>query len=267
MRSVKELHYFHTLDADEQAKKIEVLKGQIVEYGRQAILAKSEGIPWKKRNMLRRVDDSQDLLRVLSSDRAGDRAYIDYLLGGSTSPKILADVSPSYAPLEPAMIKRIRQLPVIVQVVFLVRDPLDRLWSHIRMHAKRFSREGQEIVSKSSNVLNRILNRGHETHITDRSDYRSSISAWRDVFGVDDMCVQYSEELSTPKGARSLCRVLDTAEKDPEQNLRVHEGQKIAFPEQRRRAVVRFLQDQYEFIAQEFGPLPKNWQQNYQLVA
>jgi hypothetical protein len=43
---------------------------------------------------------------------------------------------------------------------------------------------------------------------------------------------------------------------------RVHEGIKISLDDEQRSQTARFLEHQYEWAAQNVGPLPEAWQNN-----
>ncbi len=266
LRAVKELHYFSSFDSAELAKKTAVFESQVARYQAERDAAVASNTDWKIRNMTRRIGDTGDLIAALNGDRTGDAGYARYLTQSAPDGAIVGDISPAYAILDDATLARMASLPFRVKVLYLVRDPLERLWSHVRMHAKRFLRDGQEVVSKSGFVLGRILNKGHESHITERGDYAGTIERYARVFG-DDLKVAFAENLSTDAGQKDICAFLGIHHEAPEQRDRSHVGLSIPFPEQRRRATVKMLADQYDYIAERFGPLPANWVANRAVLA
>lgn len=265
-KAVKELHYFSSFDEGERAKKVSVFEGQIERFECERDQAAANGQGWKVDNMTRRIDDMRGLIACLQADRSDDAAYVHYLNNGADQARVVGDISPSYAVLSDANVARVAKLPFDVRVIYLVRDPLERLWSHVRMHAQRFLREGQEVVSKSSAVLWRILHKGHETHITERGDYVGTIAKYHAVFG-ERFKVVFAENLSNADTQRDICASLGVPFHAPENSGRTHEGMAIPFPEKHRRKTVEFLRDQYDFIANTYGPVPQNWTQNRELIS
>lgn len=259
--AVKELHYYSSFDADERDKKLAVFGRQLQQYQGELAQAQADGVEWKARNMSRRVADIAALMNVLEGDRTGDRAYADFLRGDGSA-QLVADISPAYAVLGSDIIERMTCAPLPLKVLFLIRDPLERLWSHIRMHAKRYLRAGQEFGEKSGNVLYRVLNNGQESHIVERGDYKATIQAYQAQISANDFHVEYAENLRDGSALDGICAFLGIAPEEPKDNSPAHVGPGADFPEQKRRRTVKFLRDQYEFIADNFGPMPANWQKN-----
>ncbi|MGB1235604.1 MAG: sulfotransferase [Planktomarina sp.] len=266
LKAVKELHYFSSDTPDEIQKRVDVLSRQVANFEGQLLEAQAASQDWKVRNMMRRITDTNGLIATLQSDRSDLAPYTDYVGQGAEAAQVVGDITPAYATLDTDKLSKILETKMDVRVLFLVRDPLDRLWSHVRMHAKRYLREGQTVVEKSARVLDRIMNKDHESHITDRGDYVGIIGRLQAAFG-DKLHVAYAENLSTEVGQKDICRFLGIAHEAPDQTDRAHTGLDIPFPEKRRRATVKFLKDQYDFVAANFGPVPSNWAMNRGLLA
>lgn len=265
VRAIKELHYFSSFDHVEADKKIEVFERQLATFRAERADAFENNIGWKVRNMDRRIDALSEMVTVLNSDRTNDVNYATYLANGAKQEQVLVDVTPAYSVLTRPWFERMAKLPFDVHVLYMLRDPLDRMWSHCRMHAKRYLREGEVLAKKSAGVLKRILRRGIETHIMDRSDYVATIRKMAPVFR-DKLHLAYAEELSTQHGQKDICDFLGIAHKAPDHTDRTHAGAGVPFPEEFRVQTVEYLKDQYDFIANHFGPVPENWAKNRALV-
>ena len=59
--------------------------------------------------------------------------YLAFLLKDSDSKPVIGDITPSYATLSRNEFARMSQLSQNSRFLYLMRDPIDRLWSEIRM--------------------------------------------------------------------------------------------------------------------------------------
>jgi hypothetical protein len=67
----------------------------------------------------------------------------------------VGDFTPAYSILPAKLMAPILQLGDQLKVLYLIRDPLARLWSHVRMHASRTS-EG-EFAANCTDTLQRVI--------------------------------------------------------------------------------------------------------------
>ncbi|WP_322892729.1 MULTISPECIES: sulfotransferase [unclassified Yoonia] len=260
--AVKEAHYWDTFDAGDCEKQIAAFRLRLREMREQKATAQDADRDWQVRNLDRRIADMKALLAVIEADRADDSAYLGWLTKGRGDARLYADMTPNYATLPDAMLERMVSAAPHAKVVYLLRDPLDRLWSHIRMQARR-QRQSHEIYEKkANNILFRILNKGQETHILERGDYAGVIRKLRRIVPADRLMVAFTETLMTPAGAAQLCGFLGIA---PVQDLpqeAVHEGPPVVMLDKLRPRAQKLLYEQYDWVARNVGPLPQNWQDN-----
>ena len=97
----------------------------------------------KNRKSLARIEDSVKHLAVFSGAKDGSddlSPYISYLLHGRTSEQIICDVTPSYSMLSA---ERYAEMASIgrAKFLFIMRDPISRLWSQIRIRIRRLAYE------------------------------------------------------------------------------------------------------------------------------
>lgn len=261
LRSVKEIHYWDTEDAALRDKQVQGLQTRFDSFMTQKGEAQDAGRGWQVKNMQRRLRDLSGLIDVIVGDRAGDAAYVDWMLERAEG-RLVADMTPNYAILPGAVLARMVARFPQAKWVYLIRDPLDRLWSHIRMQAKRQRQPGETHDEKSNNTLWRILNKGHETHILERGDYAGTVARLRAAIPEGQLRVDYCERLFTPEGWADMCGFLDLNVTEVDGAEKAHEGPKARMKEPLKPQAIRFLRHQYDWAAQEMGPLPDNWQQN-----
>lgn len=263
MRSIKELHFFDTVDFDDYAHQFDTYARL-----RSDLAARLVGAgEWRAGNLQRQIDDVDEIVAALALAQAGDadgavRAYRDYLFAAARDARLVGDITPGYALLSEQRLTMMAGLSPAVRVLYLMRDPLDRLWSHVRMQAKRQLRAGEEIGLKSRRVLNRVVRRGMETHIPARGDYRATILRLQAAIPPAQLMIEFSERLLTEAGLRRLCAFLGIAWRKADTSERTHEGVKLAINPAQRLEAQAFLAPQYDFVEQNFGPLPLEWQAN-----
>lgn len=262
MPAVKEAHYWDTFDPDKREKQLAAYRVRLRDMRAAKSSADAEGRGWQVENMDRRINEMKALIAVLEGDRSNDTVYTAWLLDGRASAKVVADITPNYATLCDDALARMRDLSPNTKFLYLIRDPLDRLWSHIRMQARRQRQEHEQYAKKSNNILYRILNRGQETHILERGDYPNIIRKLRRVIPKGRLLVQFAEDLFTPQGLARVCAFLGIRPVEPEVAHAANEGPEVVMLDKLRPRALGMLNEHYEWVARNVGPLPQRWQDN-----
>jgi len=262
MPAVKEAHYWDTFDADDLEKQLVFYRVRLREMRDTKLDAADAGRGWQVENLDRRINEMKALVAVLEGDRTDDRAYLGWMLDGRTDGQIVGDMTPNYATLSDDMIARMRDAAPASKFIFLIRDPLDRLWSHIRMQARRQRQAHEVYEKKSNNILYRMLNRGQETHILERGDYPKIIRKLRRLIPEGRLLIQFAEDLFTPLGLKRVCDFLGIATVKPEVQQPVHRGPEVVMLDKLRPRALGLLNEHYEWVARNIGPLPQRWQDN-----
>lgn len=261
MPAVKEAHYWDTFDAERCEKQVVNFRVRLREMRAAKERAQDEGLGWQVANLDRRINEMKGLIAVLEGDRADDSAYAAWLTEGRDA-KVIGDITPNYATLSDEALARMRDLSPQSKFLFLIRDPLDRLWSHIRMQARRQRQAHEEYEKKSNNILYRILNRGQETHILERGDYPKIIRKLRRVIPDGRLLIQFAEDLFTPEGLARLCAFLGIKQVEPTVARPANEGPEVVMLDKLRPRALGLLNEHYEWVARNVGPLPQRWQDN-----
>ncbi|MBR0683801.1 sulfotransferase [Roseomonas eburnea] len=84
--------------------------------------------------------------------------------------QICGEVTPEYSLLPPEGIEHVRRLNPRMKIIFLMRDPVERCWSQIRMLASR-------------DAALDVRRLAVQDEMVARSDYRSILTRWEGVFG------------------------------------------------------------------------------------
>lgn len=251
-RSIKELHYFSALENG-------TLDREITKHeNRQAVLAKKvekAGVR-KALGEALRLQDRTEWLRVLT--RGEDTgAYLDYLNGGRTTEAVVGDITPAYALLPARRLKQMADLAPNVRFLYILRDPVARIWSHIRMIAARREPSGEVTADRAGRILRRTL-RGQESQIARRSDYAGNLARLKNAVG-EGLAVVYYEALFQDDGLAKVADHLGIGPFRGPIDAVVHRGQALDLLSEQRMALRDWLAPQYEYVEREFGPLPEAW--------
>jgi len=146
-----------------------------------------------------------------------------------------------------------------VRFVYLMRDPVARLWSHVRMMAARRGGDGGADPGRARNILNRTL-KGKETEIEVRGDYAAALARLDAAVAPDKLLVLFYEDLFGGDGMSQLCRYLGIAPRGGEQARRVHEGVTLDMDQPLRDKAMDWLAPQYAYVLKRMGRVPQSWQ-------
>ena len=252
LRSIKELHYFDALDRGETDRQIAA-----VEARRAGYLAEMEGAgPHRLVTRARQAKDCEDWLSVL---RRGEdaSAYLNYLTAGAEG-RMVADMTPAYALLSEDRLRGMARLAPDVRVLYLIRDPVERLWSHVRMIAAgRAAKDGNH-EGRAAHVLSRVF-RGKENEIAARGDYAAAIGKLARAVDPRRLMVAVTEEMFTTAGLARIMAFLGLSAVEADFSRRIHESAAAELPAEARAQARAWLSEQYDFTADWLGRRPAGW--------
>ena len=221
---------------------------------------------WRKRTYALAQDELEHLRLSEPSDGAplhrasmiaDHRFYFDYfagLLWSKPHARFTADVTPEYALLSTERLAEIRDSfaarRVRTVVIFLMRDPVDRIWSQIRMQEAR--RPGRH-PERADKMIERLFTR---PLIEKWSHYEQTIRNVDAVFGPDDVHYGFFEELFTnDQQLREICRVIGIPFREPnfERHANVSAARAVeALPDEIVATVAKHLHETYATVAARF---------------
>lgn len=252
LRSVKELHFFDSLDKGFD-RQIKVNRDKL-----ERVTAELAVAPAARAERLR--GSARDLAEWLAVLEKGEdlTAYRAYLEGWRGAKRVVGDITPAYADLSGARLNQMLSTAADHRVVYLLRDPVSRFWSHVRMVAGR-SRAGQaDFALEAGRVVDRVL-AGEPSEIAKRSDYQGALTRLWATVAPERLLVLFQERLFSAPGLSQLCRFLGIRAKTADTAVRVHEGLPLAMTPMQKARIRAFLQPQYDFVAKAFPALPDSW--------
>lgn len=253
MRTIKEYHYFSNSNAAQWVNLQEATAQEIARLGRE--------IPDSPAYVAERLSDLQGWSKVIQSGQVDLDLFRAYLLDGLGDRHLVGDFTPAYSAISDRGLSGLRGLGPL-RIVYMIRDPLARLWSHIRMSATPNAPEN--FAQTAESLLRRSLageRNGGIQGMLRRGDYKGNLPKLQRVFGVD-LLVMFTEDLMTKTGFDRLLAFLGLGQMQADLTKMVHEGRALDFPAHLRAATLRFLRPQYDYIASEFSVLPAAWRRN-----
>lgn len=256
LRGVKEMHYFdamlkpdHTHYWHLHAKRVESLRKRL------------RGVaPWRARDLRAKLRDNEDWLKIRPGRPGDHRSYMDYLSKGRRSKRLIGDVTPCYATLKRDSFQQMAELGEDVRLVYILRDPLDRVWSQARMVGKRRA----EVDARQQAVADRNIDwflSGEAEGLVSRSDYETALTELTAAIPSDRLHFTFYENLFTEPALERLRHFLDLAPHPADTGSVFHQGVPMKLDAERKAQVLARLRSQYEFCNDFFdGGLPDRWQ-------
>jgi hypothetical protein len=171
---VKELHYFDRLDI------------------KRTILSPKE----RRRVGLKRLASLDPWLISYWFRKRDDDWYASLFRGAQARGLITGEITPAYATLGEELLRRIHRLNEKMKLVFVMRDPVDRVWSAVNNAAKKG-------VGDASTV-EKSIERARESGAVARSAYADTIKRLEAVFPASQIHYCFFDDLrDRPKALTS----------------------------------------------------------------
>ena len=176
--------------------------------------------------------------------------------------KVIGEITPAYSILPEEGMRELASLYPAARFIFLMRDPLSRLWSHIR-----FSCHQRGLDTDPNTEVAFALG---EDSFRLRSDYARTIRLLETIVPAERIHYAFFEEMVDPATVvREINRVeaflgLTALANDTILDM-VGKPANVApsapMIPATRDALLDLLRPQYAFVAQHFGRLPRAWEQ------
>lgn len=248
---IKEMHYFDVLCKSEMSS----LRRRI-----QPITDVSGSIDLKLgKDFDKKVNHLLHLVKVLSIYTEGfnHSRYIDMLLEGYSGEKIIGDITPSYACLSRSDFQEMDSVFSNSLYVFIMRDPVDRLWSAIRMQAKEEGVSGDSFERRCVYLANNIEK---NPLALSRSDYKHTIQELEASINSSRILYLFYEDLFGYSSIEKLCDFLGIEFYSPNLSIKVNAGRDHKLSFELAEKLRGICSEQYEFIEKKFGnAIPSSW--------
>jgi len=245
---LKELHFFSTKF---QANALSDMDALAVK--RLGFHVEQEGDPVA--NLLRRPTFRASVDRVQMI--YDDDAYFGHFARLCTpETRTVCDITPAYSTIGPVGFAYMRDFcasqDVRLRILFVMRDPVDRLWSQLR-HLTQVNSKA-DMTGKWAEAL-------QAPRIMARADYCGAVWDIDEAFPAEDVLYLFYEDLFGEPALSRLCAFVGAAYRpgDPDE---VHNRTELwlKLPDDARDAFRRALASQYDFCRERFGDMvPSTW--------
>lgn len=238
MPPVKELHYFNTLYVPQNRRWTK----QHLRNGTLNII---------KQHITSADPINFEYIRYLSQLAAGNPFTEDWYKSIFNWPaarfKILGDITPEYSTIPDAGVKYVRSLLGAVKIIYIIRNPLKRALSQLRMNASR------HLKGEICEADWMRLAQGEE--ILDRGDYMEYVPRWKKEFGGDILFLPYGRIASRPEAVLAEIGEFLQLPAYEYQSLfeRVHVTKEYAVPISVQNFLEEAVAKQEQFVRSEFG--------------
>lgn len=246
MSEIKELHYFDALWSESHR----------LHYQNKFTLALKRLTSASAGPRLSPVGTTQDmraLMDRLAMFEDGDEAYVDYFRRRVAPHHThFGEITPAYALLPVESFRHIRSLFANIKVIFLMRDPVQRIYSPLR------KREVQSKQKANEAFLAALSNPA----MVDRTRYDVTIANLRAVFPAELLFFGFYETLFCDASMRSLCEFLGLAFRlgDYGRHVNASAGQYVSLTADQIEAGRSLFAETYAFCRREFGSaVPASW--------
>lgn len=255
MPHIKELHYFDM----EQKGVLDRERRRVMRRGDalRAELALASGPRVERLHEMIAAHDRW--AAVLGRGRFDAAAYLGFLNENAGRARVVGDITPAYALLTEQNLARMQDIAPVTRFVYLLRDPLDRLWSHLRMLAGRAG-AGADTMQTAAAALFDDWAKGGLDDVTVRGDYAAALARLDRAVRPENLLVEFYETLFSDSAVGRLCGFLGIAPRPGDYGRRVHASPGAALSPDRAALARALLAPQYEAVASRFGALPAAWQ-------
>ena len=244
-RSLKELLFFTRLDAGGMNARIKRLEREVAGLDS----GKAHYPAW----VLQQIADRDAFCKVLNStDPTPD--YLRYMTAGAVGKRLVGDLTPEYGLLS---VERMRALPD-VRWIFLMRDPVSRLWSHVRMLVRRAKVDADGYAAASAAKLDEVQT-GRAPDLAERGDYAAIHGNLVQVVAADNWLAMTYEQMMSPARIQRVTRFPGLSNHPAPLKKGVHKGITLVMSDSLRHRARDWLKPQYSYVAAIMG-LPPEWE-------
>lgn len=229
-------------------KEYHVWDAKLSELGKHFVVPLKEAR--NREAIMRKLMQKSDLVYI---------SYFKWLVNEKTT--ITGDITPSYAYLDAKAFSHIKALlekhSFDVKVIFIMRDPVERMWSMLRMNKRHAAKKG--IIVGDLELQQQMLGCCDDKQAFARTNYISTIKNLEAVFPQSSIHYKIYEDLFNYASLEKLQTFLGFPLEGVDFEKRVNVSSSASLPSDIRAKVKKQLIEQYEFCNKRFPKTKKLW--------
>ncbi|MBL4807631.1 MAG: sulfotransferase [Rhodobacteraceae bacterium] len=204
----------------------------------------------------------RQLIRLKRRDRFyQDLGFYYAYFSGLLSQKntiLTGDITPSYAGLPETTLASIRDgfeaRGIRIRVIYLMRDPVERCWSAVRMHRQNRFKIGHDNDLCVASEVDHLERSYRSDRFVLRGSYHKTIGRLRSVFAPEQVKIILYEDLFDDNTMKDIFQFLGLQERQVDTRHRVNATRKdITLPVSLQSEIAHFYKDAYLAAAEEFS--------------
>ena len=174
--------------------------------------------------------------------------------------RLKGDITPAYSRLDDDAVQYVHQLMPKSKIIFLLRNPIDRAWSHAVMDLAKFQQRSIADVSDDE-----FLTHFKSTASVLRGSYSVTINTWRKYYPEDQFFIGYFDDVGKAPD-KLLTGVMDFLGMPPVNSLsdlllrkKVNTGKSVVMPEKFRQVLAQQYEPELELLVELCGGRTSQW--------
>lgn len=218
------------------------------------------------RDTFQKRSDQRELRTSMQNDTDVYFDYFDRLCSPEKGIYVTGDVTPSYCVLPETVLRRIadglREKGFSIRVVFLMRDPVERCWSAVRMNRRNAKND-----SRLKTVRNYLVSEANHVALTYKNElnrkvtsYHKAVRNLESAFSPEELYIGIYENMFLPENLEKLSDFVGVAFSAGSVSQKMNSSEKSKdIPEALERTVALYYEDVYKFCAARFPEVTGLW--------
>lgn len=249
----KELHYFDVVAGKaQQVLDLRVRAAQTLAQRLRPAVGPQNAVA------LAQLGELASLLGIYAGGSGDHHPYLDYVSRGYKGQKTICDITPAYATLDRATFAEMGQIGG-AKFIFILRDPVDRMWSQIRMAVSMSQDKDGDFQTQCTARAHHLVATNRLPKI-ERGDYQRTITELEAVIPAHRIMYLFYENLFSEQSLDAISHFLQISGLTGDLSHYANRGTTAVLPEDVAEALRSAFAPQYRFVRDRFGAdVPKQW--------
>ena len=249
---IKEVHYFDTVSGVAQA-------GFVLTHMRAKALRRQGGQEEELAKVMRLSD-------ILDEPDSNHQSYVDLMTEGLAPGSVALDITPAYSMIDDALFAEVASMEP-VRFLFIMREPIARFWSGIRMLVNLRGEAAQDFETEARKIVDQVLDGDLSPRLEKvlaRGDYAGTLSKLERHVPASRRMVLFFEDLFEQDTLDRICAFLGLASMPLSDTTARLEGVKATLRPDQSERLQDFLRPQYDAVCASFGDaVPLSWHERF----